>query len=216
MRCASGSIRSSSTAMQLMPSDVIAAIQAQNTQVAAGQIGGQPAPDEQMLNATVTAQSRLTDARAVPPDPSQDAARRLDRAAAATSRGSSSGAENYGFVSRAQRPSRRRASRIKLAPGADALDDRRARSRRRSTQLAKQLPAGRQGRLPATTRTAVHQAVDRGGRQDADRGDRPRRHRHVRVPAELARDADPDDRGAGRAARHVRRARASPASRSTR
>ncbi|HEV2531976.1 efflux RND transporter permease subunit [Phenylobacterium sp.] len=45
---------------KLMPSDVITAIQAQNTQVAAGQIGGQPAPDSQMLNATVTARSRLT------------------------------------------------------------------------------------------------------------------------------------------------------------
>src|SRR4051812_33690255 len=34
----------------LMPADVVAAIQAQNTQVAAGQIGGQPSPDVQMLN----------------------------------------------------------------------------------------------------------------------------------------------------------------------
>ena len=32
---------------QLMPSDVMAAIRAQNTQVAAGQIGGQPASDSQ-------------------------------------------------------------------------------------------------------------------------------------------------------------------------
>ena len=46
--------------VQLMPSDIITAIQAQNTQVAAGQIGGQPSPDAQMLNATVTARSRLT------------------------------------------------------------------------------------------------------------------------------------------------------------
>jgi multidrug efflux pump len=45
---------------KLMPSDVISAIQAQNTQVAAGQIGGQPSPDIQMLNATVTSRSRLT------------------------------------------------------------------------------------------------------------------------------------------------------------
>jgi multidrug efflux pump len=45
---------------KLMPGDVISAIKAQNTQVAAGQIGGQPSPDTQMLNATVTARSRLT------------------------------------------------------------------------------------------------------------------------------------------------------------
>jgi hypothetical protein len=37
-----------------------------------------------------------------------------------------------------------------------------------------------------------------------DRGDHARRHRDVRLPAELARGADPGDRGAGRAARHVR------------
>jgi multidrug efflux pump len=43
----------------LMPSDVNAAIAAQNTQVAAGQIGAQPSPQTQMLNATVTAKSRL-------------------------------------------------------------------------------------------------------------------------------------------------------------
>ncbi len=44
---------------QLMPSDVIAAIEAQNTEVAAGEIGGQPSAPDQYLNATVTAQSRL-------------------------------------------------------------------------------------------------------------------------------------------------------------
>lgn len=44
---------------QLMPGDVITAIQSQNTEVAAGELGGQPMPAEQMLNATVTAQSRL-------------------------------------------------------------------------------------------------------------------------------------------------------------
>src|SRR3954464_5997309 len=43
----------------LIPRDVIQAIQAQNTQVAAGSIGGQPSPETQMLNATVTARSRL-------------------------------------------------------------------------------------------------------------------------------------------------------------
>jgi multidrug efflux pump len=46
-------------AFQLMPSDVIAAIQSQNTEVAAGDVGGLPAPPGQLLNATVTAQSKL-------------------------------------------------------------------------------------------------------------------------------------------------------------
>ncbi|WP_371345007.1 efflux RND transporter permease subunit [Ancylobacter sp. IITR112] len=44
---------------QLMPSDVASAIQAQNTQVSAGQVGGLPARPGQQLNATVTSRSRL-------------------------------------------------------------------------------------------------------------------------------------------------------------
>jgi multidrug efflux pump len=43
----------------LIPGDVITAVQNQNTEVAAGEIGGLPQPQGQMLNATVTAQSRL-------------------------------------------------------------------------------------------------------------------------------------------------------------
>ena len=43
----------------LMPSDVVTAIQNQNTEVAAGEVGGLPQPEGQMLNATVTAQSRF-------------------------------------------------------------------------------------------------------------------------------------------------------------
>ncbi|MEZ5565455.1 MAG: efflux RND transporter permease subunit [Gammaproteobacteria bacterium] len=44
----------------LMPGDVMAAVQAQNTEIAAGEIGGQPMPASQRLDATVTAQSRFT------------------------------------------------------------------------------------------------------------------------------------------------------------
>ncbi|MBA4049183.1 MAG: hydrophobe/amphiphile efflux-1 family RND transporter, partial [Sphingomonas sp.] len=47
-------------AFGLIPADVIAAVQAQNTEIAAGEIGAQPVPQTQMLNATVTAQSRLS------------------------------------------------------------------------------------------------------------------------------------------------------------
>jgi len=43
----------------LMPSDIIAALQNQNTEVAAGEIGGLPQPQGQELDATVTAQGRL-------------------------------------------------------------------------------------------------------------------------------------------------------------
>ena len=44
---------------QLMPGDVSSAIEAQNTQVSAGQLGALPARPGQQLNATVTARSRL-------------------------------------------------------------------------------------------------------------------------------------------------------------
>ena len=43
----------------LMPSDVRSAIQAQNTEVSAGQIGALPAPPNQRLTATITARSKL-------------------------------------------------------------------------------------------------------------------------------------------------------------
>ncbi len=43
----------------LMPSDVRAALQAQNTEVSAGQIGALPAPAGQQLTATITARSKL-------------------------------------------------------------------------------------------------------------------------------------------------------------
>ncbi len=47
------------TTFKLTPVDVISAIQAQNAQVSAGQLGGTPSVKGQQLNATITAQSRL-------------------------------------------------------------------------------------------------------------------------------------------------------------
>jgi hydrophobe/amphiphile efflux-1 (HAE1) family protein len=45
--------------VELTPADVVAAIQAQNAQVSAGQFGGLPSVPGQQLNATLTAQTRL-------------------------------------------------------------------------------------------------------------------------------------------------------------
>ena len=47
------------SSFNLMPGDVITAVQNQNVEVAAGEIGGMPQPEGQLLNATVTAQGRL-------------------------------------------------------------------------------------------------------------------------------------------------------------
>jgi len=105
--------------VQLMPSDVTAAVQAQNTEVAAGEIGGQPSPQTQFLNATVTAQSRLQTpeqfANIILKTQTSGATVRLKDVARIEL-----GAESYNARSRVnQHPGAGIA--VLLAPGADAL-----------------------------------------------------------------------------------------------
>ncbi|WP_375260084.1 efflux RND transporter permease subunit [Citreimonas sp.] len=47
-------------AFEMTPSDVVAAVSAQNAQISAGAFGSLPAPEGQQLNATITAQSLLS------------------------------------------------------------------------------------------------------------------------------------------------------------
>ncbi|HEX8381944.1 MAG TPA: efflux RND transporter permease subunit [Sphingomonas sp.] len=107
------------SSFQLAMSDISGAVLAQNAQVSAGQLGALPAPGEQMLNATVSVQSRLQ-------TPEQFGAIRLKSAAD----GSivrlrdvarvEIGAENYGSESRWNgKPASGIA--LYLAPGANAL-----------------------------------------------------------------------------------------------
>ena len=103
----------------LMPSDVIAAIQAQNVEVASGEIGGTPSPKGQRLDATVTTQSRLTKpeefARIVVKSAGDGGTVFLSDVARIEL-----GAENYNIVSRVNgHPGA--GFPISLAPGADAL-----------------------------------------------------------------------------------------------
>ncbi|KQN77698.1 efflux RND transporter permease subunit [Sphingomonas sp. Leaf62] len=105
---------------QLTIGDVTAAVQAQNAQVSAGQIGALPAPKEQMLNATVSVQSRLQ-------TPEQFANIRLKTNAtgAVVRLGDVArveiGAENYGFdVQYNGKPAS--GFGVRLAAGANALD----------------------------------------------------------------------------------------------
>jgi multidrug efflux pump len=112
---------------QLMPKDIISAVEAQNTQVAAGQVGGQPSSHEQMLNATVTARSRLTTAdqfrRIIVKTQRDGSTVRLSDVARVEL-----GSESYTIVSRLNgHPGAGIA--IQLAPGADAL---------RTSELVKQ------------------------------------------------------------------------------
>ncbi|PCG08749.1 hydrophobe/amphiphile efflux-1 family RND transporter [Sphingomonas ginsenosidimutans] len=104
---------------QLMPGDVVTAIQNQNAEVAAGEVGGQPMPDTQMLNAVVTAQSRLTSpeefANIILKTQNSGATVRLHDVARIEL-----GSENYNARSRVNRhPGAGLA--VLLAPGADAL-----------------------------------------------------------------------------------------------
>src|SRR3954465_11410506 len=103
----------------LVPGDVIAAIQAQNTQVAAGQVGGLPAPPGQMLNATVTSRARLSTPEEfrriiVKTQPDGSTVRVADVARVEL------GSESYNTMTRLNgHPGAGIA--IQLAPGADAL-----------------------------------------------------------------------------------------------
>jgi multidrug efflux pump len=103
----------------LMPSDVLNAIRAQNAEVAAGELGGQPQPDSQLLNATVTAQSRLQTPEqfaniVLRTTPSGATVRLADVARVEV------GAESYGTVARVNGHPGAGIS-ILMAPGADAL-----------------------------------------------------------------------------------------------
>ncbi|MBN2971811.1 multidrug efflux RND transporter permease subunit [Roseomonas aeriglobus] len=106
-------------AVQLMPSDVITAIQNQNTEIAAGEVGGVPNAETQMLNATVTAQSRLqTPAQfaqiILKTQPSGATVRLADVARIEL------GQESYASVSRTNKHPGAGIA-VNLAPGADAL-----------------------------------------------------------------------------------------------
>ena len=106
-------------AVGLNTDDVVSAVQAQNAQIAAGQIGGMPSADKQMLNAIVTSRSRLTSVdqfKKIIVKPRADGSKVLLQDVAWVELGS----ENYNVLGRINRhPGAGMA--ILLAPGADAL-----------------------------------------------------------------------------------------------
>ena len=103
----------------LMPGDVISAITAQNAEVTAGEIGAVPSPAGQMLNASVTAQSRLSS----PDQFAQIILKTQNDGSTVMLRDVARielGAETYGVYSRINgHPGAGLA--ISLSPGADAL-----------------------------------------------------------------------------------------------
>ena len=144
-------------AFSLMPSDVISAVQAQNTEIAAGEVGGLPAPDNQMLNATVTAQSKLQTAEqfeaiVLKTDPSGASVRLGDVARVEL------GAENYSSVVRVNgHPGAGIA--VSLAPGADALKTAEL-VKTRVEQLAENFPEGIEFAYANDTTNFIKLSVD--------------------------------------------------------
>ena len=107
-------------AFSLMPSDVVSAIQAQNTEVAAGEVGGLPQPDEPDAQRDRDRAVEAADAGAVPARSSSRPTRAARASASATSRGSSLARK---ITARSVRVNGHPGAGIavSLAPGADAL-----------------------------------------------------------------------------------------------
>ena len=108
------------TSYQLTPTDVANAVRAQNAQVAVGQIGGAPSTPNQVLNATVNAQTLLQT-----PEQFREIYLKTDTSGAQVRLGDVArvelGAENYQFDSKFNgQPAGGVA--IKLSTGANALD----------------------------------------------------------------------------------------------
>jgi len=141
----------------LTMADVTTAVTAQNAQVSAGQIGAQPAPKEQMLNATVSVASRLTSPEEfakirLKSNPDGSVVRLGDVARVAI------GAENYGFSAEWNgKPASGIA--VKLAPGANALNTVVA-VKTRVTELAKQFPPDVKVIFPYDTSPFVRLSIE--------------------------------------------------------
>ncbi|KRA71819.1 multidrug transporter [Caulobacter sp. Root656] len=122
----------------LTPADVIAAIRAQNAQVSAGQLGGVPNLPGTALNATITAQSRLS----TPAQFQEIIVKNSAGGAIVHLRDVARvelGAESYGFGAKYNgKPAAGLA--IRLAPGANALNTADA-VKERVEQLSKTFPA---------------------------------------------------------------------------
>jgi multidrug efflux pump len=145
------------TSYNLTPADVIAAIKAQNAQVSAGQLGGVPNLPGIGLNATITAQSRLS----TPAEFQNIIVRNSPGGAIVHLRDVARvelGAESYGFGAKYNgKPAAGLA--IRLAPGANALNTADA-VKERVEQLSKTFPAGYQYVIPYDSTPFVKLSIE--------------------------------------------------------
>ena len=141
----------------LTPSDVQTAIKAQNAQVSAGQLGGLPNLPGTALNATITAQSRLT----TPAEFENIIVKNSAGGAIVHLRDVARvelGAENYGFNAKFNgKPAAGMA--IKLAPGANALDTADA-VKARMDQLSKTFPTSYKYVIPYDSTPFVRLSIE--------------------------------------------------------
>ncbi|WP_343741963.1 efflux RND transporter permease subunit [Herbaspirillum huttiense] len=141
----------------LTPLDVKNAIQAQNVQVSSGQLGGLPAAENQQINATITAQTRLRTAEQF----QNIVLRTLSGGARVKLRDVARielGSESYTSVGRYNgKPAAGLA--IKLATGANALDTVKAIDAR-VAQLEKFFPAGMKVQKPYDTTPFVRISIE--------------------------------------------------------
>ena len=185
----------------LTATDVVTAIEQQNTQVAAGQIGQPPVPTGQVFQYTMSTLGRLTDAEQfgdmiLKTDADGRLVRLRDVARIEL------GAQGYDQTCTLDgKPSV--ALSIYQLPGSNALETA-EQVRAKMEELKARFPDG--ARLRDRLRHhAVHQRVDQRGLQDAARRRHPGRRRRAAVPAELAVGDHPAGRRAGGHHRHVRR-----------
>ena len=142
--------------LQVTPSDIAAAIRAQNTQVAVGQLGGAPSVQGQVLNATVNAQSMLQTPEQFKniflKNTSSGAQVRLSDVARVEL-----GSDNYQFDSKFNGKAAGGVA-IKLATGANALDTAAAVEKRLS-ELRKNYPNGLKDQLAYDTTPFIELSI---------------------------------------------------------
>jgi len=145
------------TSLQITPSDVATAINAQNSQVAVGQLGGAPSIQGQVLNATVNAQSMLQT-----PEQFRNIFLKNTASGAQVRLGDVArvelGSDNYQLYSKFNGKAAGGVA-IKLATGANALDTAAAVEKRLS-ELRKNYPNGLKDQLAYDTTPFIKLSIE--------------------------------------------------------
>ena len=179
--------------------DIVNAINQQNQLSPAGQIGGPPATPGTEFTYTVRTQGRLLDESGVRRHHRAVEPRRLRGAP----EGRRAARARHAALQRLGRHNGKPSAVIAIfqIPGTNALD---VANKIKATMddLATRFPRDMDYEVSLDTTLPVTEGIN-GDRPHALRGHRPRHHRRLHLPAELARDADPAADRAGLARRRV-------------